>query len=72
MAEATPLTTSARRAFAASVIDRGSEVGTGAALLVADVLDATCAGILRSAGCDDDTARAALTAMFGDSDRSGV
>ena len=57
------LTPSSRRMLAASIVQRANVAVDG--LLVADALDAVCAGILRVAGVDDPAvARAALGALW--------
>ena len=56
----------ARRALAASMIRQTTdgEVDALAAITLADVLDGVCAAVLRSAGLEDDEARAVLAALW--------
>lgn len=56
------LTTSGKRALVAAMI-RASDRAVPAAL-VADMLDATAAAVLRVAGMDDETGRATLAALW--------
>lgn len=58
------LTTTARRVFAASMVQTANSAVDG--LLVADALDATAASILRVSGVNDDTARTILSSLWTD------
>jgi hypothetical protein len=58
------LTTSGRRALAAAMIKASDRAVLAA--LVADMLDATAAALLRVAGVDDETGRAACAALWSD------
>jgi len=56
------LTTSGKRALAAAMI-RASDRAIPA-MLVADMLDATAAAVLRIAGVDDETGRAVCASLW--------
>lgn len=58
------LTTSGKRALAAAMI-KASDRAVPAAL-VADMLDATAAAVLRVAGLDDETGRAVCASLWTD------
>lgn len=58
------LTTSGKRALAAAMI-RASDRAVPA-MLVADMLDATAAAVLRVAGVDDETGRAVCASLWSD------
>jgi len=60
----THLSTSARRAPAASVIRTGTDLPAPPAQLIADQLDAVSAAVLRTAGLDDTAARAVLAGLW--------
>ena len=55
-----PLTPSGRRAQAAATLHTATALPELTCVALADALDAICAALLRSAGCDDDAARAVL------------
>ena len=57
------LTTSGKRALAASMIRAADRAVP--AVLVADLLDATTAAVLRVAGVDDETGRAVCASLWG-------
>jgi hypothetical protein len=61
-----PLTPSSKRALVATSVDAALSVDMGAALLVADTLDAVSAGVCRAAGMTDDEARAVLAILWTD------
>ena len=58
------LTTSGKRALAASMIRAADKAVPG--MLVADLLDATAAAVIRVAGLDDDTGRAVCASLWAD------
>ena len=58
------LTTTARRALAASMIQAADRAVP--AVLLADTLDATAAAVLRVAGVDDETGRVVCASLWSD------